>query len=52
MIDDIKNSGLDTLRIPVAWANTMDFVNGDYTINEAQLARVKEIVDMAYNAVS
>ena len=50
MIDDIKNSGLDTLRIPVAWANTMDFVNGDYTINEAQLARVKEIVDMAYNA--
>ena len=47
MIDDMKASGLDTLRIPVAWANTMDFVNGDYTINEAQLARVKEIVDMA-----
>lgn len=50
MIDDMKASGLDTLRIPVAWANTMDFVNGDYTINEAQLARVKEIVDMAYAA--
>ena len=50
MIDDMKASGLDTLRIPVAWANTMDFVNGDYTIREDQLARVKEIVDMAYAA--
>lgn len=50
MIDDMKASGLDTIRIPVAWTNTMDFINGDYTIREDYLARVKEIVDYAYNA--
>ena len=50
MIDDMKASGLDTLRIPVAWTNKMDFENGDYTISEDYLARVREIVDMAYAA--
>ncbi|MCR5623749.1 MAG: glycoside hydrolase family 5 protein, partial [Lachnospiraceae bacterium] len=48
-IDYMKEAGLTTLRIPVAWTNMMDFENGDYTINEAYLARVKEIVDYAYN---
>ena len=50
MIDDMKASGLDTVRIPVAWTNMMDFESGDYTINQAYLERVKEIVDMAYTA--
>ncbi len=49
MIDAIHDGGVDTIRIPVAWTNMMDFENGDYTINEALLARVKEIVDYAYN---
>lgn len=48
MIDDMKNAGLDTLRIPVAWTNGMDVLNKDYTIDPALLSRVKEIVDYAY----
>ena len=47
MIDDIKNAGMDTLRIPVAWTNAMDIEKGDYTIKEEYLARVKEVVDWA-----
>ncbi len=49
MIDDIHNAGMDTLRIPVAWTNAMDYENGDYTIKAEYLARVKEIVDYARN---
>lgn len=50
MLDDMKAAGLDTVRIPVAWHNVMDFTNGNYTIREDYLARVKEIIDYAYNA--
>lgn len=49
-IDGMKAAGFDTIRIPVAWTNMMDFESGDYTIDEAYLARVKEIVDYARNA--
>ena len=48
MIDDMKAAGLDTIRIPVAWTNTMHYETGDYKISETYLARVKEIVDYAY----
>lgn len=48
MIDDMKAAGLDTIRIPVAWTNTMHYEDGDYTIAPEYLARVKEIVDYAY----
>ena len=47
MIDDIKNAGMDTLRIPVAWTNAMDIENGDYTIHSDYLERVKQVVDWA-----
>jgi endoglucanase len=50
MISFYKSEGFDTLRIPVAWTNMMDFESGDYTIAEDYLARVKEIVDYAYAA--
>ncbi|MCR5425791.1 MAG: glycoside hydrolase family 5 protein, partial [Lachnospiraceae bacterium] len=50
MISFYKSEGFDTLRIPVAWTNKMDFESGDYTIAEDYLARVKEIVDYAYAA--
>ncbi len=49
-LEDMKASGLDTVRIPVAWHNAMDFTNGDYTIRPEYLERVKEIVDYAYAA--
>ncbi len=52
MIQGMKDAGFDTLRIPVAWmTNATDLATtGDYTISQAYLARVKEIVDYAYNA--
>ena len=53
MLDGMKAAGFDTIRIPVAWmtnATAMPFEMKDYTISEAYLARVKEIVDYARNA--
>lgn len=49
-IDGMKAAGFDTLRIPVAWTNMMNFESGDYTINQAYLDRVEEIVGYARNA--
>ncbi len=48
MITAIKNAGFKTIRIPVSWHNHItDTTN--YTIDYAWMARVKEIVDWAYN---
>lgn len=40
MIKGMKASGFDSLRVPVAWTNAMEYEKGDYTINEAYLDRV------------
>lgn len=50
IIDSMKEAGFDSLRITVAWTNTMDFENGDYTIREDYLDRVEEIINYALNA--
>ncbi|MBP3922404.1 MAG: glycoside hydrolase family 5 protein [Ruminiclostridium sp.] len=50
MIDDMKALGFDTLRVPVAWTNGMNFESGDYTIDERLMKRVEEIVNYALNA--
>jgi endoglucanase len=50
IIDSMKAAGFDSLRIPVAWTNMMDFENGNYTIGEAYLDRVEEIVNYALGA--
>lgn len=50
MLDGMKAAGFDTLRVPVAWTNMMDYETGDYTINSAYLDRVEEIVGYARNA--
>ena len=34
MIDDMKALGFDTLRIPVAWTNGINYESGDYTIDK------------------
>ena len=49
VIDGIKASGFDTVRIPVFWGNMMEN-DGTWTINKDYIARVKEIVDYAQNA--
>ncbi len=50
MLLAMKKAGFDSIRIPVAWTNTMDFENGNYTITAAYLDRVEEIVDYALEA--
>ncbi len=50
MVQGMKDAGFDSLRIPVAWTNMMNFEKGDYTINEAYLKRVGEIIQYAIDA--
>lgn len=47
MIEGMKAAGFDSLRIPVAWTNGMNYESGDYTIDARLLERVKTIVDYA-----
>lgn len=48
MIKRVKDAGFKTIRIPVTWFKQLS-KDGTFTINEAFLNRVKEVVDMAYN---
>ena len=50
MIDDMKALGFDTLRIPVAWTNGINYESGDYTIDERLMNRVDEVVNYALDA--
>ena len=50
MVDGMKAAGFDTLRVPVAWTNGMNYESGDYTIDDRLFARVEEIVNYALNA--
>lgn len=50
MIQGMKAAGFDTLRIPVAWTNGMNFESGDYTIDERLMQRVDEVVTWALDA--
>ncbi len=47
MIEGMKAAGFDSLRIPVAWTNGMNYESGDYMIDARLLERVKTIVDYA-----
>ena len=47
MIDAVKAAGFNTVRIPVSWGKHTS--GDDYTIDSAWLARVKEVVDYAYD---
>ncbi len=50
IIDSMKAAGFDTLRVPVAWTNTMNFEEDDFTIRADHLDRVGEIIDYAIKA--
>jgi len=45
MIDEIKKAGFNTVRIPVSWHNHL--TDGNFTISQKWLDRVKEVVDYA-----
>lgn len=49
MIAAVKAKGFNTIRVPVTWFQHVD-VNNGYKIDEAWMARVKEIVDYCYNS--
>ena len=49
LIEGYANEGFDSLRIPVAWANMMS-TDGNYTISDAYMSRVHEVVDWALDA--
>ncbi len=49
VIDGMKASGFNTVRIPVFWGNMMEN-DGTWTINADYIARVKEIVDYCEKA--
>ncbi len=48
LITAIHDSGFKTIRIPVTWMNQINNFD-NYTINPDFLARVKEVVDYAYD---
>jgi endoglucanase len=48
LITGVKNAGFDTIRIPVTWHKATDPAN-NWTIRADWMARVKQLVDFAYN---
>src|SRR5574344_1241022 len=50
LMNSYKAAGFDSVRIPVAWTNGMDYENGDYTIAKTYLDRIETIVNYALNA--
>lgn len=46
MINDIKEAGFNSVRVPVSWHNHID---ENYQISEAWLDRVQEVVDYVYD---
>lgn len=50
MIDEVKKAGFETIRIPITWrGHVIVSEDGTVTVSEVWLARVKEVVDYAYN---
>ena len=45
-----KSAGFNSVRIPVAWTNMMDYEKGNYVINPDYLDRVETVVNYALNA--
>ena len=46
MIDTVKDAGFNAIRIPVTWG---EHLSADYTIDANWMARIKEVVDYAYD---
>ncbi|MBQ8596315.1 MAG: glycoside hydrolase family 5 protein [Lachnospiraceae bacterium] len=50
MIDEVKKAGFETIRIPITWRGHVTVSeDGTVTVSEVWLARVKEVVDYAFN---
>jgi len=49
LIEGVKAAGFSTIRIPITWENYID-KNNNYEIYPEYMARIKEVVDYAYDA--
>ena len=49
LIKAVKAKGFNTVRIPISWYPNITEDSGKYTIDPTWFARVKEVVDYAYN---
>ena len=49
LIKAVKAKGFNTVRIPISWYPNITENGGKYTIEPTWFARVKEVVDYAYN---
>ncbi|MGN0608593.1 MAG: cellulase family glycosylhydrolase, partial [Oscillospiraceae bacterium] len=49
LIKAVKAKGFNTVRVPVTWYEHITVSGSTYTIDTAWLARVKQVVDYAYN---
>lgn len=49
LIDTVKAKGFNTIRVPVTWFQHVD-KNNNYKVDDAWMARVKEVVDYCYNS--
>ena len=47
MIDAVHAEGFDSIRIPITWYENTD--SSTYDIDDAYLARIKEVIDYAYD---
>lgn len=50
IFEGYKAAGFDSVRIPVAWTNTMDWRNGDFEINKNYMERVSQVVKYALDS--
>ena len=48
MIDMVRKAGFNTVRIPGTWSNHLE--EDSFTVKQAWMDRVKEVVDYAYNS--
>lgn len=48
MIDKVKQAGFNTIRVPVSWSNHLE--EDSFTVKQAWMDRVKEVVDYAYGS--
>lgn len=47
MIEMVQKAGFNTIRVPTSWSNHLE--EGTFTVKQAWMDRVKEVVDYAYN---
>lgn len=50
MVQGMKDAGFDSIRIPIAWTCAINYEDGDYTIRQEFMDRIKEVVGYALDA--